>query len=330
MNPLGLYRIFAPPSRRKARMNVFLGLDRLPRFRNTVVTIGTFDGVHLGHKVILNRLKEKAMEVGGETVIITFEPHPRLVLTNQKAPISLLNTLEEKIDNLQKEGVDNVVVVNFSLDFANQSAASYVEHFLVGHFQPHTLIIGFDHLFGKGRQGNFQLLESLKSTFHFELEEIPMQVVEQNKISSTQIRNSLKEGDVAKAARLLGKPYSIEGVVIEGAKRGKQLGYPTANIVVNDLHKLIPRLGVYAVNVQIKEKVYGGMMNIGYNPTFENTEGIHLEVHLFHFNQNLYGSTITVLFVDRLRDEMKFEGVDQLILALAQDKQNAMERLDLK
>ncbi|MBK7690294.1 MAG: bifunctional riboflavin kinase/FAD synthetase [Bacteroidetes bacterium] len=311
-------------------MNVFFGLDRLPRFRNAVVTIGTFDGVHVGHKVILKRLKEKAREVDGETVIITFEPHPRLVLTNQKAPISLLNTLQEKIDNLQQEGVDNVVVVNFTLDFADQSAASYVEHFLFGHFQPHTLIIGYDHLFGKGRQGNFQLLETLKSTFHYELEEIPMQVVEQNKISSTQIRNSLKEGDVAKAARYLGKPYSIEGVVIEGANRGKQLGYPTANLVVQDAHKLIPKLGVYAVKVQIMDQLYGGMMNVGYNPTFSDTEGLHLEVHLFHFDQNLYGSALTVLFIDRLRDEMKFEGVDQLILALEQDKRNALEILDLK
>jgi riboflavin kinase/FMN adenylyltransferase len=311
-------------------MNVFFGLDRLPRFRNAVVTIGTFDGVHVGHKVILNRLKEKAREVNGETVIITFEPHPRLVLTNNKAPISLLNTLQEKIDNLQQEGVDNVVVVNFTLDFADQSAASYVEHFLFGHFRPHTLIIGYDHLFGKGRQGNFQLLENLKSTFHYELEEIPMQVVEQNKISSTQIRNSLKEGDVAKAAKFLGKHYSIEGVVIEGAKRGKQLGYPTANLEEKDAHKLIPKLGVYAVKVQIMDQLYEGMMNIGYNPTFSDTVGIHMEVHLFHFEQNLYGSALTVLFIERLRDEMKFEGVDQLILALARDKRNALEILALK
>ena len=328
--PLLVYCIFATPSRSIARMNVYFGLDQLPRFRNAVVTIGTFDGVHLGHKVILDRLKEKAKEIDGETLIITFEPHPRLVLTNQMVPISLLNTLQEKIENLKQEGIDNLVIVNFNLDFANQDAEDYVEKFLIQHFQPHTVIIGYDHFLGKGRKGYFQFLEQMASKFQFELEEIPMQVVDQNKISSTQIRTALREGNVAKAAKFLGKYYSMQGVVVEGAKRGIQLGYPTANMLVADPHKLIPKIGVYAVQVLVKDQLYGGMMNIGHNPTFVDTEVIHSEVHIFNFDQNIYGSSITVFFVERLRDEMKFEDLTQLIYALNTDKMNAQEKLSLR
>lgn len=308
-------------------MNVFFGLDSLPQFRNAVVTIGTFDGVHVGHQAILDRLKSKAKSIDGETVIITFEPHPRFVLLGNSQPIFLLNTLEEKIRNIERQGIDNLVVVNFTLEFAAMEAEAYVKSFLVENFQPHTLIIGYDHLFGKGRKGNFQLLQEMKTQFHFELEEIPMQVVEQNKISSTQIRLALKSGDVAKAARYLGQAYALQGVVIEGKKRGKNLGYPTANIQVDDGQKLIPAIGVYAVRVEHNQKLYGGMMNIGHNPTFADGKNVSMEVHIFDFDQDIYGMQLKVFFMEKLRDEMKFDGVQELVRAIDADKVQALKIL---
>lgn len=308
-------------------MKVFFGLDNLPHFQKAVVTIGTFDGVHLGHKVILNRLTQKASEIGGESIIITFEPHPRFVISSSKKPISLLNTLEEKIENLQKEEIDNLVVVNFTLEFASIAAEDYIEKFLVEKFHPHTIIIGYDHQFGKERKGNFQLLESMKEKYRYEIEEIPMQVVEQNKISSTQIREALITGDVHKAATFLGTNYSLSGTVAEGKKIGRQIGFPTANIKMEDEHKLIPATGVYAVHIEIAEKIYDGMMNIGTNPTFTDANIVTLEVNIFNFDKEIYGEKIKVSFVERLRDEKKFKDVNELIKVIGEDKEDALQVL---
>ncbi len=308
-------------------MNVFFGLDQLPLFSNAVVTIGTFDGVHLGHKVIIERLRQKAKEINGESVIITFEPHPRFVISSEKQSISLLNTLDEKIHNMNAEGVDNLVVVNFTQAFASMEAEDYIEKFLFEKFHPHTVIIGYDHLFGRGRKGNFQLLEKMKTRLHFELEEIPMQIIEQNKISSTEIREALKAGDVVKAARYLGKHYTMEGIVTEGRQKGREIGYPTANIRMEDKHKLIPAKGVYAVYATVNEKQYDGMMNIGTNPTFTDNDVLTAEVNIFDFDENIYGQKIKIFFVERLRDELKFNSADDLITAIGNDKQNALRIL---
>ncbi|MCC7030380.1 MAG: bifunctional riboflavin kinase/FAD synthetase [Chitinophagaceae bacterium] len=308
-------------------MNVFYGLDHLPVFKNAVVTIGTFDGVHSGHQVILNSLRRQAAAVGGETVIITFEPHPRFVLSQGAPSFALLNTLDEKIENLRHRGIDHLVVVNFTLAFAGMDAADYVEKFLVEKFHPHTIIIGYDHMFGNGRKGNFQLLETMKVKYGYQLQEIPMQLIEQNKISSTQIRQALLNGDVARAARFLGQPYSLQGVVIHGKKRGRLIGYPTANLHTGDVHKLIPANGVYAVQVFVKGQLYNGMLNIGNNPTFEAHLPKSIEVNIFDFDADIYGETIKIMLVDRLRDEQKFEGVEILVQAIAQDKLRALQML---
>jgi len=308
-------------------MNVFFGLDQLPKFHHAVVTIGTFDGVHLGHQVILESLKQRAASIQGETVIITFEPHPRFVISPNQQAISLLNTLDEKIENLWIAGIDNVVIVEFTKAFAALEATDYIKHFLVEKFNPHTIIIGYDHQFGKNRQGNFQLLESMKHTYHFALEEIPMQLIAQNKISSTQIREALQSGDVRKAALYLGKKYSIQGTVIEGRKQGRTLGYPTANLHIEEPFKLIPAQGVYAVYASVGEQLFKGMLNIGTNPTFTDHNQVHIEVHIFNFDQNIYGEKVKLIFVEKMRDEIKFESLAQLIEALDADKQHALNLL---
>ncbi len=308
-------------------MNVFYGLDHLPFFKNAVVTIGTFDGVHSGHQVILNSLRRQAAAVGGETVIITFEPHPRFVLSQGAPSFALLNTLDEKIENLKGEGIDHLVVVHFTPEFAAMDAADYIEKFLVEKFHPHTIIIGYDHMFGQGRKGNFQLLETMKEKYGYQLQEIPMQIIEQNKISSTQIRQALLHGDVARAARFLGKPYSLQGVVIHGKKRGRLIGYPTANLHTGDVHKLIPANGVYAVQVFAKGQLYNGMLNIGTNPTFEAHLPKSIEVNIFDFEADIYGETIKIMLVERLRDEQKFETVEILMQTIAQDKLRALQIL---
>lgn len=308
-------------------MNVHYGLGDLPVFRHAVLTIGTFDGVHTGHRAILKRVKEKARAIGGESVVITFEPHPRFVIPSAGQPISLLNTLSEKIELFGPLGIDHLVVVDFTLDFANREAKEYIADFLVAKFHPHTLIIGFDHLFGKGRKGDFHLLESLQSSFGYELEEIPVQLIEQNKISSTQIRHALRNGDVQRASVLLGTVYGLSGTVVEGRQQGRVFGFPTANIVPCDPHKLIPAQGVYVVKVAVDGEDFGGMMNIGTNPTVSDGAQRHLEVHLFQFNRDIYGQRITVYFIERIRDELKFAGVDALIQAMENDRQKAMHIL---
>ncbi len=305
-------------------MKVFKGLENLPVFKNPVITIGTFDGVHCGHAKIIERLRKKAVEVNGESVIITFEPHPRLVLSNQTSTIELLTTLDEKIEALQTMQVDNLVIVPFTIAFSEISAEAYIHDFLVNHFHPHTFIIGYDHHFGKGRKGNYQLLESVKDTFSFQLEEIPMQEIEHITVSSTKIRDALRNGHIKKANELLGKKYSLEGIVAHGEKRGRLIGFPTANIHVEEKHKLIPAKGVYVVNIFIDNNQYKGMMNIGVRPTVTNANQLSLEVNIFDFNEEIYTEKIRIEFIDRLRDEKKFNGIDELVEQLKKDKQEAM------
>lgn len=310
-------------------MNVFYGLNNLPQFVHAVITIGTFDGVHKGHQVILQNIVKKAKETQGESVIITFEPHPRFVISPNQKNIFLLNTLDEKIENLKKQDIDNLVIVNFTKEFANMEADEYIKNFLIEKFHPHTIIIGFDHQFGRNRHGNFKMLEDYKNQYHFCLEEIPMQVIEENKISSTKIREAILIGDVEKAKRYLGENYTIEGRVVEGEKRGRQIGYPTANIEIQNPYKLLPAKGVYAVRVCIDSKHFDGMMNIGNNPTFVDTNKLFLEVNIFNFDEDIYGKIIKVFFVKRIRDEKKFLSVNELILAIDEDKRQSLEVLNL-
>ena len=307
-------------------MRVFKGLDNLPPFKNPVLTIGTFDGVHLGHAKIIERLRKKAIEVDGESIIITFDPHPRFVVAPNSTPIELLSTSQEKIKALQALHVDNVVIVPFTKAFSDISAEAYIRDFIVSNFHPHTIIIGYDHHFGKNRQGNYQLLESVKATYGFQLEEIPVQEIEHIAVSSTKIRAALHIGDIKKANELAGKYYTLEGVVIHGEKRGRLIGFPTANVHVGDAHKLIPANGVYAVKAYLKETAYKAMLNIGVRPTVSSSNHRSIEVNIIDFDQDIYDETFRIEFVDKLRDEIKFNGIDELIAQLTIDKQDALSR----
>lgn len=312
-------------------MQVHLLSDILPVFKNAIVTIGTFDGVHTGHQQIIHQLKEEARAVAGETVIITFDPHPRKVLGNQPADIKLINTLEEKTELLAKQGVDHVVVVPFTASFAHQPAKDYVEKFLVEKFHPHTIIIGYDHQFGHNREGDYKLLEALKDQFGFRVKEIPEHLLHNNIISSTKIRHAVLGGNIPEANECLGYPYFFEGIVVEGNKLGRTIGYPTANIEINEPDKLVPGNGVYAVQVALKTKgpvkYLSGMMNIGIRPTIGGTKRV-IEVNIFDFNQDIYGRQLRVYMHSRLRGEVKFTSLDALKDQLARDKEVAIKALE--
>lgn len=300
----------------------------LPEFKNAVVTIGTFDGVHLGHQQILAQLKEEAARIGGETVIITFHPHPRKIVSSVPGDIKLLNTLSEKKLLLEQAGIDHLVVVPFDHHFANQSAEEYVSDFLFKYFKPHTIIIGYDHRFGKGRIGDYHLLEDYGKKLGFQVKEITEQLLNEIAVSSTRIRKAISENDIATANAALGYPYFFEGLVVEGNKLGRTLGYPTANLHIGSEEKLIPGNGVYAVLVEIINEVnqlkkYGGMMNIGLRPTIDGKKRV-IEVNIFDFEQTIYGETIRVHVLHQLRSEVKFDGLEALKMQLAKDKEDAI------
>lgn len=316
-------------------MQVHKDFGLLPVFHRAVVTIGTFDGVHRGHRHIIAQLREHAAACAGESIIITFDPHPREVVQSTRKPIHLLNTLDEKICLLEQAGIDHLVVVPFTPAFAALSATAYIEEFLVARFHPHTIIIGYDHRFGRNREGGLELLEAAQHRFGFELVEIPQQVVHDITISSTRIRQHLEKGQIQLANELLGYQYFLTGQVVHGDKRGRQLGFPTANIQINDPRKLIPASGVYAVKVGMGQprttgfaKVYNGVMNIGYQPTF-NGKDLRVEVNIFDFEETLYGSAITVFFVDFIREDRKFESVAALVQQMHQDKATAQQILQV-
>lgn len=313
-------------------MKVYTEISALPSFNNAVVTIGTFDGVHLGHRKIIDQLKQEADDINGETVIITFHPHPRKIVGTEQPTIYLINSLEEKTALLQKSGIHHLVIIPFTEAFANLSATEYVEDFLIRFFHPHTLITGYDHRFGKGRKGDFNLLEEYSRKLQFKLIEIPPHLLKASAISSTRIRQHLLAGNVEEANELLGYAYFFEGVVVEGNRLGRTIGYATANLSIRDEEKLIPGNGVYAVVIKLvhnkltADVLYKGMMNIGFRPTVDGTKRT-IEVHLFDFDQDIYGETIQVHLMHYMRGEQRFNGIDALKEQLASDKLHALEAL---
>lgn len=294
--------------------------------QNVVVSQGTFDGVHKAHKVILSRLKEIAANQNGETLLITFEPHPRMVLFPNDHGLKLLNTQEEKIELLNSVGIDNLLVIPFTKDFSRQSSLQFIRDVVVEKIGAKVLVVGYDHRFGKNREGSFENLQEYSNLYGFDLVRIPEQDVENVAVSSSKIRSALLIGDIEQATKYLDRFYSIEGKVIEGKKLGRTLGFPTANIKVVDENKLIPADGIYAVNVFIRKKQYGGMMNIGNNPTIAN-KGRSLEVNIFEFDESIYNEKIKIEFVDKLRDEIKFDSISELQSQLIKDKLQATEVL---
>ena len=348
-------------------MQIHHNIDQLPVFRRAVVTIGTFDGVHTGHARILHQLREEAARVDGETVIITFFPHPRKVVHGGTLDIRLINTMQEKIELLSWQQIDHLVIIPFTEAFSQLTAQEYIEAFLLARFQPHTVIIGYDHRFGKGRQGDYHLLEEYSASRGFELQEIPVQLLQEMSVSSTRIREAILRADIATANQLLGYPFFFSGTVIKGNQLGRTLGYPTANLEIGNSEKLTPADGVYAVEAQLLPAYPGkrsarpgesshrhpdepaqrqtgepaytdspgifdgprltGMMGIGIRPTINGTHRT-IEVNLFDFDQDIYERELRVFVKAFLRPELKFNGLGELKAALAQDKIDSLAVLN--
>jgi riboflavin kinase / FMN adenylyltransferase len=307
-------------------MAIFDDIRSLPRFRNAVITIGTFDGVHLGHKAILKEVAAHAQKVNGESVLLTFEPHPRKLLFPDQ-PLGIITPLSQKLKFITEAGIQHVVIVPFTLQFAALSAHDYVKDFLVGIFHPHSIVIGYDHRFGHDRTGDLKLLEQYTRKFGFELTEIAVQLIDDAAVSSTKIRKAIQEGRVNQAAEMLGRNYSLIGTVTHGNKLGRTLGYPTANLNPVDKDQIIPANGIYAIRALHGNIMYDGMMSIGFNPTVSDTKELKIEANLFEFDSDIYGDDLEIFFVDKLRDEQKFESLDALVQQLHNDKIHAVDLL---
>ena len=301
-------------------MRIYHHISELSNLTNSIVTIGTFDGVHLGHQKIIKRLVELKKKQGGEIVLFTFAPHPRKVLFPEQSDLKLITTTQEKCELLQQFGVDHVLVYPFTKAFSQMQAQDYISDIIAKGLKTKTLVIGYDHRFGSNREGNIELLKQCSSVYHFNVEEIPAQEINQLNISSTRIRKAIDEGDVKTANEFLGYSFFVTGTVIKGKQLGRTIGYPTANIFIEDTDKLIPKIGVYAVNVILNGITYKGMLNVGTNPTTDADTKIKIEVNIFDFDKDIYGETLKVEFVKWIRNEEKFANLDELKQALANDK----------
>jgi riboflavin kinase/FMN adenylyltransferase len=307
-------------------MKIYNNIDEFEPVKNAVVTIGTFDGVHLGHRKIIERIKELAKASGGETVILTFFPHPRMILHPEDQSIKLINTINEKAELLEQLGVDHLIITPFSRDFSNQTPEEYIRDILVGKIGTKKIVIGYDHRFGKDRQGGLAELQQLAPVYGFEVIEIPEQDIHDVAVSSTRIRKALLNDEIDLANEFLGYPFFITGSVVRGDQIGRQIGYPTANIMVEESYKLIPADGIFAVKVQVNGQEYKGMGYIGHRPTI-NGMMRNIEVNIFDFDQDIYTQPIRMDFIHFIRSDIKFESLDQLKAQLSKDKTDALRLL---
>ena len=308
-------------------MQIYYGIQDFQPLTRAAVTSGTFDGVHLGHQKILARLREIAQTEGGESVVLTFWPHPRTVVANDSPNLKLLSTLDEKIELLRQNGVNHLLVVPFTREFSELSSEEYVQQILVDKLGTKKLVIGYDHRFGRNREGGFDYLQAHAPRFGFEIEEISRQEIEHLTISSTKIRQALEIGNLLVANELLGRNYTFTGLVAKGRQLGRTLGFPTANVQISETFKLIPADGVYAVRAHVRGNTYGGVMNIGLRPTVSGV-GRTQEVHLFDFNEDIYGETLTVELVGFVRAEQKFDGLEALKAQIDLDCERAEAMLN--
>lgn len=304
-------------------MKTIQGISQFKSSISTAVTIGTFDGVHIGHRKILERLINNAKSNGHESTVLTFFPHPRMVL-QKDTEIKLLNTLEEKIEILEGLGLDCLIVHPFTKAFSRLSATEFVRDILVNTLNIQKIIIGYDHRFGRNRNASIQDLIGFGNTLDFDVEEIPAQEIDDVSVSSTKIRNALLEGDIATANNYLGYEYMLSGKIKAGKGLGKKFGFPTANIHIGESYKLIPKNGVYVVKGILDSKEYFGMMNIGFNPTVAGTAQ-SIEVNFFELDEDLYHKDIQVRLLHRLRDEHKFDSLEDLRLQLVKDREMSLE-----
>lgn len=290
---------------------------------STVVTIGTFDGVHIGHQKIIKRLINTGKKEGLKSVILTFFPHPRMVL-QKDSNIKLINTIDERSQILDDLGLDTLIIKKFTQEFSRLSAEDFVEQILVDKLNAKKIIIGYDHRFGRNRNADIQDLKVFGERFGFSVEEISVQDIDDVAVSSTKIRNALFEGEITKVNNFLGYPFMLSGTVVKGKGLGKKLQYPTANINIEETYKLIPKRGSYIVSSKIDDTLFFGMMNIGFNPTV-NGEKETIEVHFFELNEDIYNKKIQINLLKRIRDEQKFESVEVLKNQLAKDKETALK-----
>ncbi|MBQ8958669.1 MAG: bifunctional riboflavin kinase/FAD synthetase [Bacteroidales bacterium] len=309
-------------------MRVFHNIIETRHIPNAVVTIGTFDGVHLGHQAIFSKMKELAQSVEGQTVVVTFHPHPRQVLNIDSSNLRFLTTPEEKLAKFEEFGIDNVVIIPFTKEFSRTPSEVFLKDYIIDNIKPAYIVVGYDHHFGKNRMGDFGLLNDLKRKYSFEVERVAAQDVENIAVSSTKIRNALAVGNVKSANRLLGYTYSVTAEVVMGNKIGRTLGFPTANLELPREYMLLNG-GVYACLVDYADKQYKAMANIGHRPTIgdRNENQPIIEVNLFGFDGDLYGKKIRVQFLDRIRDEVKFSGLDALKAQLEEDRERVYKLL---
>lgn len=310
-------------------MRIYEGIDEFGPVNNPVVTSGTFDGVHLGHQKILKRIRNIADELKGETVLITFWPHPRLVLYPKEHNLMLLSTFEEKAKLLREAGIDHLISIPFTKEFSELSSEEFIQKILIDKIQTRKLVIGYDHRFGKNREGGFEYLKEHIDQYPFELEEISREDVDDVGVSSTKIRHALQGGKVAIANGYLGRSYELNGIIIKGQQLGRSIGFPTANIHIPNDYKLIPCDGAYAVVVNVEGDQYNGMLNIGNRPTVDGNSR-SIEVNLFDFEGDLYDKRVCVQIKEYLRPETKFEGLEQLKQQLKADREKAISILTQK
>lgn len=310
-------------------MRIFDHIQDFP-IKNAVVTIGTFDGVHLGHQAIFKAMQRMAKAIQGETVVVTFHPHPRQVLSIEVERLRFICSQEEKMKKFETFGIDNVIVIPFTKAFAATSSEDFIKDYIIDRLHPAVIVVGYDHHFGKNRMGGFEMLSRLGQKYGFRTEQVEAQYVDGVAVSSTKIRNLLWTGDVKVANTLLGYPYAVTGIVVVGNKIGRTIGFPTANLDLPDEYMMVNNPGVYACQTLIDGKTYNAMANIGSRPTIGDraADDFIIEVNIFDFSGDLYGKTLKVWFIDRIRDEVKFNGLDALKAQLQRDREEAKRRLE--
>lgn len=304
-------------------MRIIRELISSVQFNQPIVTLGTYDGVHLGHQEIIRGMVKRAKENGQESVLLTFDPHPRMVLYPESHSVRLIDTVEEKLVKLEKLGLDTVILFPFTMKFSRLTAVEFVRDILVGQIGVKEMVVGYDHHFGKNREGNFQQLKELGNLYDFSVNEIQAVSAGEVTVSSTKVRKALAAGEMDLVTRFLGEPYRLTGEVIHGNKLGRTIGFPTANLKIDQTTKMLPEIGVYAVRVQLNDRNFEGVMNIGKKPTVQQSDLISVEVFLFDFAEEIYGELLTVTIFDRLRGEQRFGSVEELKQQLKKDEQNA-------
>lgn len=308
-------------------MKIYNNFNDYQKVANAIVTIGTFDGVHLGHQTILKDMVRVAKEIKGESVVVTFYPHPRQVLRIDDGNLRFITTQEEKIRLLENIGIDNLIIVNFTEEFSRLSSESFITDYVIKNISPVKIVVGYDHHFGNNRKGDFNLLNDLGERYNIEVQRIPAKDVENIAVSSTKIRHSLQQGDVSYANKLLGYQYAYFGKVVDGAKIGRELGYPTANVYVDREYRLIESPGVYATYIEIDKIIYKSMTYIGNKPTLDKDEKESVEVHIFDFNDDIYGKYVKIRFVKKIREEQKFKDLETLKHQIQIDEKEIRELL---